>query len=87
MLECWLYTRWIPQRVDQAVKTGARAQPGVCRRPADAVVEEDDRSEGGFGLQAFRCNLLISYSDPLWAGLGIILAAQSGGDWLTVLRS
>lgn len=48
----------------------------------DALVEEeDDRSEGGFILEAIRFNLLIGYSDPLWAGLGTTLAALCSGHW------
>lgn len=39
--------------------------------------EGDDRSERGLG---FRFNLLMSYADPLWAGLGITLAAQGSRD-------
>lgn len=47
----------------------------------DALVEEkDDRSEGGFGLGTFRFDFFMSYSDPLWAGLGIIPAAQCSRD-------
>lgn len=43
----------------------------------DAMVEkEDDMSAGGFILGAIMVNLLIDYSDPLWASLGTTLAAQ-----------
>ena len=61
----------------QAVRTRAgRSQHPVGSVRDVMVQKEDGRSAEGFGLGALRFNLLISYSDPLWAGLGITLAAQ-----------
>lgn len=84
MLECWLHpSGFLRGLITRPLGQEHEHSQNVVDCDQDAIVEEggDDRSEGGFGLGAFRFNLLLSYSgQALWACLGITLAAQRGRD-------
>lgn len=78
--ECWLHPGGSPRRlITMLLGQQPEHSQHFVHCAWDAMVEDGggDRSERGL---AFRFNLLMSYSDPLWAGLGITLAAQWSRD-------
>lgn len=90
MLECWLHPSGsLRGLITRLLEQEHEHRQHFIDSDQGAMVEEGANwSEAGF---AFRFRLLMSYSDPLWADLGITLATQGSrdvclvGDWLNVL--